>query len=157
MVAFVTGIEPVDPLAMIAGDLNSHAVSNVVEDKEGTGFIKGIPIALLTQARELESLAYLNGAQCCLQLNNYSKAISFCNKVLRRDKTNVKALFRRAKAYYMMNNPLDAQEDIETIKKIYTDKQEQVDANTLHLEKSVLTAVNKKDSQLKRKLQGLFL
>lgn len=42
---------------------------------------------------------YNNMAMCQLKYNNYDNTIELCNKVLMRDKNNVKALYRRGCAY----------------------------------------------------------
>lgn len=60
----------------------------------------------------LQVSCWLNGAACCLKLNNFRGAIKLCSKVLDIEFHNVKALYRRAQAY-MKTADLDlAQLDI---------------------------------------------
>lgn len=47
----------------------------------------------------LKTICYLNIAACHSQVHNHSHVITACNHVLELDKTNVKALYRRAKAF----------------------------------------------------------
>lgn len=50
------------------------------------------------ELKELKVSSFLNLAMCCLKLNESTKAIDMCKKVLELDPNNVKALFRRAHA-----------------------------------------------------------
>ncbi|RVX22417.1 Peptidyl-prolyl cis-trans isomerase FKBP65 [Vitis vinifera] len=62
--------------------------------------------------KTLQVSCWLNGAACCLKLNNFRGAIKLCSKVLDIEFHNVKALYRRAQAY-MKTADLDlAQLDI---------------------------------------------
>merc|ERR1719336_3709334 len=47
---------------------------------------------------ELKRTLELNKAACFLQLNDPTNTLALCNTVLKEDRNNVKALFRRAKA-----------------------------------------------------------
>ncbi len=53
-------------------------------------------------------LCYLNLAACNLKLGNSRTAVDSCNEALRLDPTNVKALYRRAKAEMLVSKPGDA-------------------------------------------------
>ncbi|XP_065214356.1 AH receptor-interacting protein isoform X2 [Planococcus citri] len=57
----------------------------------------------------------LNAAQCKLCLNDYYAAIEHCNSVLEIDPDNVKALFRRGKAYIKTWNLDEAKSDLKRV------------------------------------------
>jgi len=55
----------------------------------------------------------LNYSQCQLLLNEYYSVIEHTTTVLEKDKDNVKALFRRAKAHVGAWNPIEARLDFQ--------------------------------------------
>ncbi|CAG9761621.1 unnamed protein product [Ceutorhynchus assimilis] len=57
----------------------------------------------------------LNFAQCKLIEGDYYSVITYCTEVLRFDKDNVKAYFRRAKAHIAAWNPKEAREDLDKV------------------------------------------
>jgi len=67
------------------------------------------------QAAELVRVAELNSAQCYLTLGDPTNALSQCNSVLKVDRHNVKALFRRAKAHHGRSEPVDAERDLNRV------------------------------------------
>ncbi|XP_027332739.1 70 kDa peptidyl-prolyl isomerase-like isoform X4 [Abrus precatorius] len=63
-------------------------------------------------AEALRVLCWLNGAACCLKLNDLPGAIKLCSQVLDVEFCNVKALYRRAQAYIETGDFLLADVDI---------------------------------------------
>lgn len=63
-------------------------------------------------AKSLRVSCWLNGAACCLKLNDFPGAIKLCTQVLDVEFENVKALYRRAKAYIETGDFLFADVDI---------------------------------------------
>mmetsp|Transcript_14345 Transcript_14345/g.18842 ORF Transcript_14345/g.18842 Transcript_14345/m.18842 type:complete len:334 (+) Transcript_14345:91-1092(+) len=61
---------------------------------------------------------YLNMAACELKLKQYSSCIRHCTKVLRRDSSNEKALFRRATALLEVFELEKAQKDINALSQV---------------------------------------
>jgi len=57
----------------------------------------------------------LNKAACYLQLNDPTSALTSCNIVLREDRNNLKALFRRAKAHHARTEHIEAAADLERL------------------------------------------
>lgn len=57
----------------------------------------------------------LNYAQCKLLLGDFYEVIEHTSTVLEKDKDNVKALFRRAKAHVKCWNPKEAREDFNRV------------------------------------------
>mmetsp|Transcript_145378 Transcript_145378/g.279022 ORF Transcript_145378/g.279022 Transcript_145378/m.279022 type:complete len:679 (-) Transcript_145378:39-2075(-) len=70
---------------------------------------------LAARGAQLKQLALLNKAACYLQLNDPTNALSTCNMVLKEDRNNVKALFRRAKAHFSRGEHADALRDLERV------------------------------------------
>ncbi|XP_028396977.1 peptidyl-prolyl cis-trans isomerase FKBP62-like isoform X2 [Dendronephthya gigantea] len=62
----------------------------------------------------LQVQCYLNLAACQLKLERYQHVIENCTKVLLNDSANIKALYRRAKAYTALNDFDDASADLNT-------------------------------------------
>ncbi len=60
-------------------------------------------------------MAYLNRSLCYIKCNNADLALEDSNFVLKKDKTNVKALFRRAISYKMKLNYDLAIEDLKML------------------------------------------
>mmetsp|Transcript_20166 Transcript_20166/g.47000 ORF Transcript_20166/g.47000 Transcript_20166/m.47000 type:complete len:691 (+) Transcript_20166:64-2136(+) len=67
------------------------------------------------QAAELKRTSELNKAACYLQLGECGSALISCDAVLKEDKVNVKALFRRAKAHHGRAEFLEAIHDVERV------------------------------------------
>ena len=65
-----------------------------------------------------QTTAYLNRSLCYLKLNKPNLAIKDTSFVLEHDALNVKALYRRALAYKMVANVIQAQIDLENLLKI---------------------------------------
>ncbi|XP_058725106.1 70 kDa peptidyl-prolyl isomerase-like isoform X2 [Vicia villosa] len=63
-------------------------------------------------AKSLRVSCWLNGAACCLKLNDFAGAIKLCTQVLDVESHNVKALYRRAQAYIETGDFLLADVDI---------------------------------------------
>ncbi|XP_045825158.1 peptidyl-prolyl cis-trans isomerase FKBP62-like isoform X1 [Trifolium pratense] len=63
-------------------------------------------------AKSLRISCWLNGAACCLKLNEFPGAIKLCTQVLDVEFHNVKALYRRAQAYVETEDFLLAGVDI---------------------------------------------
>lgn len=70
---------------------------------------------LAAKAAQLKHLAQLNKAACYLQLNDPTSCLTTCNQVLKEDRNNVKALFRRAKAHFSRGEHADALRDLERV------------------------------------------
>lgn len=64
------------------------------------------------KAVDLKRTAELNKAACYLQLKDFGNTLSSCNSVLKEDRSNVKALFRRAKAYHGLSEHMEAEKDL---------------------------------------------
>ncbi|XP_072755798.1 peptidyl-prolyl cis-trans isomerase FKBP4 [Anoplolepis gracilipes] len=79
-------------------------IANLELDKQLESNINGLRLAL-----------YNNMAMCHLSRKNYEHTITLCNKVLCKDKNNVKALYRRGMAYGYMNNNEKAVADLKEI------------------------------------------
>eukprot|EP00928_Gymnodinium_smaydae_P080115 TRINITY_DN63894_c0_g1_i1.p1 TRINITY_DN63894_c0_g1~~TRINITY_DN63894_c0_g1_i1.p1 ORF type:complete len:661 (-),score=191.14 TRINITY_DN63894_c0_g1_i1:72-2054(-) len=67
------------------------------------------------KALELKRAAELNRAACFLKLDDFGSALTSCTNILKEDPTNVKALFRRAKAHYGRAEYTDAVRDLERL------------------------------------------
>ncbi|CAI8606220.1 unnamed protein product [Vicia faba] len=63
-------------------------------------------------AKSLRISCWLNGAACCLKLNDFAGAVKLCTQVLDVEFHNVKALYRRAQAYIETGDFLLADVDI---------------------------------------------
>jgi tetratricopeptide (TPR) repeat protein len=72
------------------------------KDKEG----------LKAEARDVRKSALLNQAACHLKLGANRDAISAADKVLEKDGSNVKALYRRAQAYLALADYVECETDI---------------------------------------------
>lgn len=62
--------------------------------------------------KSLRVSCWLNGAACCLKLDDFEEAIKQCSMVLDIESSNVKALYRRAQAYMKTNDLHLAELDI---------------------------------------------
>merc|ERR550532_3895439 len=56
------------------------------------------------KAKQLKQLSELNKAACHLKLQEFTEARTACDNVLKEEKQNVKALFRKAQAEYGLKN-----------------------------------------------------
>jgi len=70
------------------------------------------------EAKHLQLLCISNLSMCQLKLKEYRKAIENCTKVLKKEKNNIKALFRRAQAYSGISEDQAAKNDLEKAKEI---------------------------------------
>jgi len=70
---------------------------------------------LKQRSAELKRTSELNKAACFLQLGDPTSALSVCNNVLKEDRNNIKAIFRRAKAHYERTEHMEAQHDLERV------------------------------------------
>jgi len=70
---------------------------------------------LKIKAIDVKKLAELNKAACFLKVGDPAGAIESCDKVLKDDKSNIKALFRRGRARYDKRDHLDALQDLERV------------------------------------------
>eukprot|EP00899_Mesostigma_viride_P014709 jgi/Mesvir1/23239/Mv09241-RA.1 len=63
-------------------------------------------------AKKLKVTCYLNDAACKLKLAQWPEAARLCGKAINLEKANVKALYRRAQAYYHTNDLEIAEADL---------------------------------------------
>mmetsp|Transcript_82584 Transcript_82584/g.246261 ORF Transcript_82584/g.246261 Transcript_82584/m.246261 type:complete len:671 (+) Transcript_82584:51-2063(+) len=70
---------------------------------------------LKRKAAELKRTSELNKAACFLQLGDPTSALTVCNNVLKEDRNNIKAIFRRAKAHFERSEHMEAQQDLERV------------------------------------------
>mmetsp|Transcript_26680 Transcript_26680/g.75374 ORF Transcript_26680/g.75374 Transcript_26680/m.75374 type:complete len:590 (+) Transcript_26680:95-1864(+) len=73
---------------------------------------------------ELVTVCELNKAACMLKLGDHSGAKSACTAVLRADPRNVKALFRRASAYYALHEYSEAVADLKYLVEVDPENKE---------------------------------
>ncbi|KAJ7958280.1 Peptidylprolyl isomerase [Quillaja saponaria] len=98
------------------------------------------------QAKALRISCWLNGAACCLKVNDFHGAINLCSKVLDIEFYNVKALYRRAQAYIETGDFVLANSDIK--KALETDPQNR-EVKLIHKKLKQLQAeIDKKDAKL---------
>lgn len=75
---------------------------------------------------------YNNLAHCQLHYNQYDAALELCDRALKYDPDNVKALYRRSLAYNGLNLLEEAWTDIQQVLKLHpSDKMAQQKANLL--------------------------
>eukprot|EP00929_Paragymnodinium_shiwhaense_P119795 TRINITY_DN91692_c0_g1_i1.p1 TRINITY_DN91692_c0_g1~~TRINITY_DN91692_c0_g1_i1.p1 ORF type:complete len:578 (-),score=236.71 TRINITY_DN91692_c0_g1_i1:147-1880(-) len=67
------------------------------------------------KAKDMKKACDLNKAACFLKLKNFADAKKECNGVLKEDKLNVKALYRRAQADLGLKNFLDSMNDCKKV------------------------------------------
>ena len=94
----------------------------------------------------------LNFSQCKLLSGDFYEVIEHTTTVLEKDKDNVKALYRRAKAHVGCWNPAEAKEDFNrvaqldpTMKKVIRKELEELDV-----------IIQQHEAEKRKKLQGLF-
>merc|ERR1712048_693761 len=68
-----------------------------------------------TKAKELKKLSELNQAACHLKLKNVTDAKKACNNVLKEERENVKALYRRAQCDFELKNFMDCMTDLKKV------------------------------------------
>jgi len=68
-----------------------------------------------TKAKDLKRVCELNKAACYIKLKDFSEARTACNAVLKEEKDNVKALFRRATAEFGLKNFIECIADCKKI------------------------------------------
>ena len=73
------------------------------------------------EVNEIKVKLHLNIAMCFLKLKNNHKVINNCTDALELEKDNVKALFRRATAYYNEKKIKEAKSDLKNAMKINPD------------------------------------
>merc|ERR1712007_62718 len=100
-----------------------------------------------TKAKDLKRLCELNKAACFLKLKEYAEAKKACDIVLKDEPNNVKAIFRKAQAYYEMKDIQDCIRDLKHLIEIDAQNKE---ARTLM--KKALVAQKEDD----KKSKGLF-
>ncbi|KAK6116021.1 hypothetical protein DH2020_008290 [Rehmannia glutinosa] len=98
--------------------------------------------------KSLRVSGWLNGAACCLKLNNFGEAINLCSKILDVESCNVKALYRRAQAYMGVSELLLAEVDIKKALEVDPQNREvKLMQNNL---KQLQAESNKRDAKLYR-------
>ena len=70
------------------------------------------------EVNEIKAKLHLNIAMCFLKLKNNHKVINNCTDALKLDNDNVKALFRRATAYYNEKKIKEAKSDLKRAVKL---------------------------------------
>ncbi|ORX51042.1 TPR-like protein [Piromyces finnis] len=100
----------------------------------------------------LSNICLLNYSACQLKLKNYHYVIESCTEVLRNDPENIKAYFRRGKAYSNLNSHLDlAKKDFYKLKDIYHKFLEEEDRQLM----SVLPAAPANKINYKNEIKNL--
>ncbi|XP_019870940.1 AH receptor-interacting protein [Aethina tumida] len=94
----------------------------------------------------------LNYAQCKLNEGDYYSVITHCTDVIKYDKDNVKAYYRRAKAHVGAWNVKEAREDFETVIRLDPKLEMLVQKELNELEEQVKI----KDAEDKEKLKNMF-
>lgn len=102
------------------------------------------------EVKELRLAIRLNLAQCHLKLKEPKEAVTLCSKILDRDATSVKALFRRALARADMNEFEDAEGDLKRAAEV--DPADQAIAAELKRVRRLIVEQNKKDKGLYSKM-----
>jgi tetratricopeptide (TPR) repeat protein len=97
---------------------NDYSKAIEILDSIATALAAPGAVATLTrdQVIDLRSTCRLNLAACALQLKEYAVTVQLCSAVLESDKSNPKALFRRAQARIRLGRDLDeAAQDLDTV------------------------------------------
>lgn len=68
-----------------------------------------------TKAKDLKKVCELNKAACYIKLKDFTEARTACNAVLKEEKDNVKALYRRATAEFALKNFIECIADCKKI------------------------------------------
>ncbi|XP_026760724.1 FK506-binding protein-like [Galleria mellonella] len=99
---------------------------------------------------DLRVKLYNNLAHCQLQYNQYDAALELCNRALKHDPDNLKALYRRCVAYHGLNMYEEAWADIQHALKIDpNDKAAQQKANMI---RPKIEKINKEYTNLVKKM-----
>lgn len=67
------------------------------------------------KAKELKKISELNQAACFVKLKNFADAKKACNNVLKEEKENVKALYRRAQCDVELKNFMECMADLKKV------------------------------------------
>lgn len=105
-----------------------------------TYYTKGLDIACGVES--IDAALYLNRAACNLELKNYRRSINDCKECLKKQPSNVKALYRASRAYFSIDHLDEAKVTLEFAISI-DDKNLAVN--------SLLVKVNDKLSDLQRR------
>ncbi|KXJ22428.1 peptidyl-prolyl cis-trans isomerase D [Exaiptasia diaphana] len=89
---------------------------------------------------------YLNSAACKLQLHDYTGAVNDCNEALDYDKSNIKALFRRAQANTNMHDYSSAMNDLQ--KAVKLEPKDKAIRNEIIKVKKLMEEQKKKERQV---------
>merc|ERR1712241_800518 len=80
--------------------------------------------AAISEAVSLKRICHTNAAACWLKLENWHQTAAACESVLKDDPKNVKALFRRAKAYHGLCEYSDAERVLRKLLEVEADNKE---------------------------------
>eukprot|EP00931_Biecheleriopsis_adriatica_P073425 TRINITY_DN47709_c0_g1_i1.p1 TRINITY_DN47709_c0_g1~~TRINITY_DN47709_c0_g1_i1.p1 ORF type:complete len:663 (+),score=182.51 TRINITY_DN47709_c0_g1_i1:44-2032(+) len=83
--------------------------------KSGLQDTNKLPDDYKVQFRDLKKAAESNISACYLKLGDLANTLATCNGILKEEPSNVKALFRRAKAHYGRAEHHDAARDLERL------------------------------------------
>merc|ERR1712113_719258 len=79
------------------------------------GYVDNFKEENKTKAAELKRLCESNQAACYLKLLDFAEAKKACENVLKDDKQNVKALYRRAQAEFGLKNFAECMRDCKSV------------------------------------------
>lgn len=104
-------------------------------------------------ATELTRASELNKSACLLKLGDNLGCLTTCNVILKYDRNNVKALFRRAKAHYGRTEYVEAIQDLERVLELDPENSE---AKTLmpHCKRALKLADTESKSTFSKMCQG---
>ena len=94
---------------------------------------------------------YLNLAMCYMKLEAWSKVVPNCKDALSFDENNVKALYRRGKAFFKLKKIDDANKDVKRALKIVPE-----DKQLLKLKKHIDASIKKAKAREKKMAQAMF-
>jgi tetratricopeptide (TPR) repeat protein len=94
---------------------------------------------------------YLNLAMCYMKLEAWTKVVPNCKDALSFDENNVKALYRRGKAYFKLKKIDDANKDVKRALKLVPE-----DKNLLNLKKHIDASIRKAKAKEKKMAQAMF-
>ncbi|KAJ3120865.1 hypothetical protein HK100_012614 [Physocladia obscura] len=147
----------------IPPEFTREAVDIFIKESEGhiarmdfadnSGVNPNVVISLMQTCR-------LNYAACKLKLGDFSAVIVQCSEVVKNDKNNIKALFRRAQAYRKIGRDLDlARKDLNTLRDLFLSRETSEDSSEyveLQREEQELEnkfhAANQKEQQMYKNL-----
>lgn len=113
MLPYVTGIDPDIGAAMAA---MSGSAAPLPQPPRSS-----LPPPIAAEVLRLRIAAHANSAACLCQLQEWPAAAAAASKAIALQPGNAKALYRRAKALFMMDDLAGAEEDINTLERIYTE------------------------------------